>query len=274
MRSFYNTVTDAINDIVEHGYDSQARLDEWIIKLRQAAIGGLVPQAELDKQLRNVLISAYTRLVDKRQVMKVAPGVRSFTIERLKPRLRAELDRRMMMSANLIKLNRQQAIDKTLQRFSGWASSIPAGGTKAVDRQETKDAIRKSLGSLPFEERRVIIDQGHKLSAAISEIVAVDGGAIAAVWHSHWHQPGYNYREDHKERDGHVYALRGTWAYQQGLAKPGDSGYFDDITRPGEEVFCRCSARYVFLLKNLPDDMLTRKGQEAVNKIKNIGAQV
>jgi hypothetical protein len=89
-----------------------------------------------------------------------------------------------------------------------------------------------------FDERRVLVDQGHKLISAINRTVAEEGNAIAGTWHSHWRQAGYDYREDHKERDDHVYAIRGNWAIKDGLMKVGPAGYSDEITQAAEEPFC------------------------------------
>lgn len=43
-----------------------------------------------------------------------------------------------------------------------------------------------------------MVDQTHKLSANIDNIIATECGAIAAVWYSHWRQPNYDYREPYK----------------------------------------------------------------------------
>ena len=178
--------------------------------------------------------------------------------------MRAELDRRLLASANLIKLNHDQAINDTLRRFQGWATSIPIGGTEQVDRRAEKANVRKALTSLPFQERRVIIDQSHKLNAALSEIVATDAGAIGAVWRSHWRQAGYDYREDHKERDGVFYAMRDGWAAKRRFMRIGEQGAWEDHEKPGEFVFCRCWARYVYNLRDIPNEMLTERGREAL----------
>ena len=138
-----------------------------------------------------------------------------------------------------------------------------------MDKNDTKTGIRKSLAQLPFEERRVLIDQGHKLSASLSEILALEGGAIAGEWHSQWRRAGYNYREDHKERDMQVYTIRNNWAMQKGLMKAGPCGYTDDITAAGEEVFCRCSIRYLYNIRDLPETMLTAKGAAALKEVRN-----
>jgi hypothetical protein len=263
-QSFFETVTEAIREFEANGFDSAERLAYWADRIRRAAVESLVPESVLDETLRKTLSSVYKRLIDDGQILKTHVGVPRFTIDRLKPKLRTELDRRLMVSRNLIKLNRQQAIEKTVQRFAGWASSVPAGGSRAVDVKDTKDNIRKSLTSLSFTERRVAIDQGHKFASALNDIIATDGGAIAAKWHSMWRRSGYQYREDHKERDQKVYAIRGNWAIEKGLMKSGPDGYTDQITKPGEEVYCSCSYQYLYNLRDLPDDMLTERGRESL----------
>ena len=77
-------------------------------------------------------------------------------------------------------------IEKTMRRFQGWSTSIPPGGVSAEKKADVKKDVRKSLKQLPYEERRVIVDQGHKLVASISEIIASDGGAIAGRWRSQY----------------------------------------------------------------------------------------
>lgn len=266
--TFQEVLTQAVDDLVEHGFDSQERVDRWMRELRIAAEGSLVTAETLESMLRQAYATIYKRMVDRGGLVRYTPGVSRFTLEQVKPKLRAELDRRILASANLIRLNRKQAIEKTLQRFQGWSTSIPAGGTEQAVRRETKQAVRKSLSSLPFEERRVLIDQGHKLVASLSKIVAVDSGAIAGRWRSHWRQAGYDYREDHKERDDEVYAVRGSWALDQGLMKVGKAGYTDAITAPGEEVYCRCYYVWIFSLRDLPADMLTEKGKRVLKDAK------
>lgn len=239
LQSFQEVLSAAITDLIENGFDSAERVERWTRLLREAAERSLIRPESLEQQLRDGLAAVYRKMVDRDGILQFNPGVERFTLERIKPALRTELDRRIMASANLIKLNRAQAIDKTLQRFQGWATSIPAGGTDVAKRRETKENVRKSLAQLPFEERRVLIDQGHKLTSAINDIVATSGGAIAGEWRSHWRQPGYNYREDHKDRDRRYFLIRDSWAHAAGLVKPAKGvGFTDDVTKPGEEVFC------------------------------------
>lgn len=262
--TLYETITAAVADLTRHGYDSQKRVDEWMAKIEAAARRSLTSPTKLEQLLRDTLKAEYARLVDRDHVARLHPGVSRFTLREVKPKLRAELDRRIMTSASLIKLNRDQSIDKTLQRFQGWATSVPAGGSKVTDRREVKYDVGKALKQLPFEERRVIIDQGHKLTASINDVIAQDGGAIAMRWHSHWRELNYNYRKDHKERDAKVYLIRNSWAHEKGYVKPGEAGYLDEITQPAEEPFCRCFGTYIYSVKRLPEDMVTQKGRDAM----------
>lgn len=260
-QSYYEVLASAVADLTERGFDSIERVAFWSARIREAAASALMPEYELERMLRERMAEIYGRLVERGAIIKYNPGVERFTLEKVRPALRDELDRRIMAAANLIKLNRRAAIDKTLQRFQGWATSIPVGGSGAVEKGKTKQDIRKSLAQLPFEERRVLIDQGMKLTASLSEILAKDGKALAGVWHSHWRQAGYDYREDHKERDEQVYLLRDTWALERGLIKPGPAGYYDKITSTGEEPFCRCYMTWLYRLRDLPAELLTATGR-------------
>lgn len=264
FESFYETIREAVRFTATYGYESEQALNIWLDRIKRAAVGSLTPIDVVEKHLRSTLRAVYDRNVQDRGLLRRHRGVSAFTIDKVKPELRAELDRRIAASANLIKLNRQQAIDKTLQRFAGWATSVPAGGSNVVEKQEEVTRLRKEMAKLNYEERRVAIDQGHKLAATINDVIAVGGGAIAAVWHSKFRQPGYDARPDHKERDSSVYAIRGCWALEKGLMKPGASGYTDQITQPAEEPFCRCSYQYLYALRDLPKDMLTEKGKSAL----------
>jgi len=255
--TLFEVLTAAVADMVEHGFDSEERVSKWVEKIRQAALKSLLPESTMQIEVERALTAAYTRLVTKGGMIN--SNVSKYTIDRLKPKLRAELDRRIIASVNLIKLNRQEAISNTLRRFQGWATSIPIGGTKITDRAQQKKAIRASLGKAGFEQRRVVIDQTHKLVSSLNEIVAVDNGAIAARWHSHWRQPHYHFRKDHKERDDKVFVIRDTWATEKGLLKA-PNGYTDEITSPGEEVYCRCNYVYLYNLRQV-EGLLTKKGK-------------
>jgi len=263
-KSYFELLTEAVNHFIDNGYTSQAELKKWIKILKQSAELTLGNPTKTELDVRRALTTTFNNLISKSGIARYHQGISVFTVNNLKPALRRELDKRILASVNLIKLNREETISTTLRRFEGWATSIPMGGSNAIDRVAEKQNIRKPLAQMDFKEKRVTIDQTLKLNASINNVIAQSGGAIAAKWHSNWRQSGYDYREDHKERDEHIYLMRDSWAKEKGLVKPGPDGYLDDITKPGEEVYCRCTAVYIYSPFNLPSEMLTEKGREYI----------
>jgi hypothetical protein len=263
--TFDDVLSRAIDDFIQHGYDSEQRLTNWIALLRMAMAHEAAGPAE--QRLEAALRTVYGRLVDRGGLLKNHPGVARWTVEQLKPRLRAALDRQILSNLSLIRLNREEASAATLRRFAGWASSVPPGGTDAPVRRAAKAQGRKIVAHDKYVLRRLAIDQGQKLTAAINEIVAKDAGALALIWHRHYTRYP---REEHKERDGKVYLIKGSWAHERGLVKPGEDGYIDDITKPGEEILCRCTGEYLYSLRSLPSDLLTAKGREELAKVRKV----
>jgi hypothetical protein len=265
-RTFQEVLTEAVRDITENGYDDPARLDGWLRRLRFAATADLPSPEEIQSRMQLAMQTVFDRTFTKSAALKYHPGMPRFTLERLKPYARAELDKRVMASAKLIKLNREAAVEKTLQRFSGWATSIPDQGSRVVDKVDVKEHIAKPIQQVKYEARRVSIDQGAKLVAAINDVVAEQGGAIAYRWRSHWRRAGYDFRKDHKERDNEIYLIRNSWAKDQGLIKVGSAGYYDEITSAAQEPFCQCYVVAIYALRELPEDMLTEKGKKLLEE--------
>lgn len=259
--SYYEVLTAAVNDLVSHGYDSEARLEFWLRELRRSAERDFVPEQHLVADVARSFNQQFARLVERGDILKLHPGVSRFTLDRIKPELRDELSRRIMASANLIKLQREEAIAQTLRRFSGWASSVPPGGSPEIARNPVKVDIRKSLARTPYEVRRCAIDQGHKLASNINAIVAEGSGAICAKWSHHYVRYP---RPEHVARDGKIFLIRNSWAYRDGFVKPGKPGFTDEVEQPSELPMCRCTYTFYVYLRQLPADMLTAKGKEAL----------
>jgi len=261
---FRRLLAQAIAEISASGYLSPEQIEAWVTRLRNAAERDLGSERQIDAETARLLGAVYDRLVERGGVVKYVPEVSRYTLAMVKPRLHAELDRRIMANVALIKLDRRAAVERTIIRFSGWSTSIPAGGDETVNRIETRAAIGENIARFKYEKRRCDIDQGHKLIAAIADIVAVEAGAIAAEWHDHGeHDKSYNYREEHMEMSGKVYLIRDSWAHKQGLVKS-VHGFTDEIVSPGQEVYCRCWFRYITSPRRLEDKFLTAKGQEFV----------
>ena len=266
--TFFEVLTKAMNAVSSGEAQSEETLAQWQSRLREAAQREVFGAQDLEARVREEMQRIYSALIEKGGVLSRHKGVARFGPEKVRPQLRTEMERRIKSATDLIRLNRAEAVDTSLRRFIGWSSSIPPGGGGPSDRREEKERIRKGLSGLPFEERRVLIDQGQKFRQNLSEILAMGNGAIACVWHSHWRQSNYNFREDHKERDENVYLLKESWAKERGLVKTGEAGYYDDITKAGQEVYCRCYVTWIYRLSDLPDEMLTARGREELEKLR------
>ncbi len=263
-KSFRATVSEAMRYFAS-GNVPPSMIPSWLAKLREAASRVLPTDEETHAKIQRILTTYFETMMKPAKISGLVPGVKEYTIAMVKPELRAELDRKIRQSADLIKLRREEAINRTLARFQGWMTSIPVTGATQESVTKAKEGILKPTAQEKYEWRRVTIDQGHKLSANIAAVIAIQNGAIAGVWRSHWRDPSYNYRPDHKARDQKTYAIRNNWAVQQGLMKAGPNGYLDEITQPGEEVYCRCWVRYIHDISELPEDMLTAKGKKELS---------
>lgn len=266
-RRFYEVVSEAVSDFIEHGFDSQERLHKWLVAIRRAAGQALIPEDELEGILRKSLSRVFRGAASTAVLQHKHVGIPAFKLEQIRYGLHAELRRRIHVGVDLIKLNRSAAVEQALQRFTGWASSVPAGGTEIASRKETADKVRRSISGLPFVERRVVIDQGHKLVAAVNDIVARDGGAIAMKWHHIHPGPHYDSRPEHLARDGKVFLIRDSWAHKDGLVKLAGGKYLDQIDQPGEAIFCSCSGIYLYVPSALPPEMWTAKGRSMILKV-------
>jgi hypothetical protein len=153
-----------------------------------------------------------------------------------------------------------------MRRFQGWATSVPAGGSEVVKKREVVKELRKGIAGLSYRERRVLIDQGHKMNSEINRMVAEAGEAIAARWVSHWKQANYDFRPEHKQfmidSERRPFLVRNSWAIRNGLINVRGAIFTDDVEQPGFAIYCRCYYDWIYDLSELPDVMLTAKGRE------------
>ena len=259
--SFRQVLQDAIADVATRGYVSAEQIDYWRGLLRNAAERETPSEAQIDAMMRDAMGAIFRREIDNARIVRRVPGVSRYSLAMVRPQLRGELDRRIMASADLIKIRRKDAIEKTLARFAGWSTSIPAGSYADVDKRKVKADIGKGVAQFRYERARVATDQGHKLVANVAEIVALDSGAIAAIWHDRGeHDRNYDARKEHLARSGKLFLVKDSWAIREGLVRLGSRPYTDEIERPGQLVFCSCFYEWITSPRRLPDDCMTRKG--------------
>jgi len=268
---FRTLLIEGLRKFAAEGYRSESDLQEWMQRL-QAALEIELPSDEESKAaLARILESVYAR--DMRTgIAKRVPGVSRYTLSRVAPHLRAELDRRVWAGADLIKLRKRAATQQSLQRFAGWTTSVPPGGFPRIPKDDLRDVAREigmPVATLKYERRRLAIDQGHKLSAAVAHVVAEGEGAIAGIWHDRGESDhSYDARPEHLARSGKFFLVRDSWAIEQGLIKRGSAKYTDEITEPAFEVYCSCWYEWVTTPHDLPEDMLTAKGRAWISGVR------
>ena len=260
--SFRALIMEALREFAEHGFRSETDLQQWLLKLHAALERELPTDRYFKAQLAAALGRVFNREV-KSGIVKRVPGVSRYTLDRIAPTLRAELDRRIFASIDLIKLNKAAATQKTLQRFSGWVSSVPAHGTPATDFRAITREISKPVAQVKFEARRVAIDQGHKLSANVAHVVAMGSGAIAGIWHDRGqYDHGYDARKEHLARSGKLFLMRDSWALTEGLIRKGGLPYYDDLPDQVAQLpYCSCWMEFTTNIGDLPETLLTAKGR-------------
>lgn len=149
------------------------------------------------------------------------------------------------------------------QRLSGRATSIPPINTisprlSASSRSgvvKTNQHIAKSAKQIDFEQRRVMVDQTPTLIANIDNIIATEGGAIAAAWR----QPNFDFREPHKERDLMVYAICGNWTLKKGFMWPLGRRVISMKPHSLAKTFFPVHLSYIYNVHSLPDEMKADK---------------
>lgn len=262
MASYYKVLSEAVDDVLTRGFVSAEQVALWQARLKDAAEAGF--RAETEATLARALQAVFDRLVLRDGLLRYHVGLSPVVLARLRPVLGNELTKFLLSSRTFLAARRAEAVLVSLRRFAGWASSIPPGGVPPVSRRARRAEIKKPLASLPFEESRVISGQTENLTVALNALVSREGEALAGRWHSRWRQPGYRYREDHKENDLRFFLFKGTWAAKAGLLSRGP--WAEDQPVPGSLPGCGCTYTFFYDLASLPSELLSAKGRASLSR--------
>jgi hypothetical protein len=158
-----------------------------------------------------------------------------------------------------------------LRRF---LEKVPIGGTKDKSIKSEISGVKKELRHLAEWNQLFHVYKATSFSAEVVYIFALEGNPIAAIWHYDRLDEQGEYRKtyDHKQRDDHVYAVRGNWAIVKGLMKPEPNGYIDEISRPHQELGCMCRLQWIYNLRDLPNMMMTEKGKAELERVRRLSA--
>lgn len=287
MKTFFQVLNEAVNELLTNGYTKE-RKDFWTRALKESIIHYLPTERQIKDKTNRHLTAVYDKSINKlsRVVGQRKEGTENeyygaFTRNNMVG-LERELESSIGKSLSLITNNRALMIQHMVNKFEGWASSVPVGkppekiGDKYVYNHgkkvwyrpgvDVKESIKKLARNEKYKVDRVLIDQTHKLVSNINDVFATKNGAIAAKWDITHTKTGvggrpYEHRPEHVQRDKTIFLIKDSWADQQGLVKP-VHGYTTDIEQPGELPFCRCSYVYIYNIKSLPEEFLTVKAKK------------
>jgi hypothetical protein len=220
------------------------------------------PEEALERHKANNKISLDNIIKDKGMPARGKHIEDNF--DRLKPKIISRFEFCMENFSRQSKQYFDERINEFTDLLMDFLKQVPAGGSKD---KLIKDAITEIKQELRYLAKWTKpFGSIFSFHAEVEHIFAVEGGAIAGMWKSHFRAPGYDYRPAHKERDGQIFVLRGNWAIEQGLMKLDGRQYTDEITMPAEEVFCQCRYKYLYNLRDLPDEFLTDKGRSFIKR--------
>jgi len=286
-----SVLTAAITDIAVNGFNSEITINRWLMRLQNALKNYSVNLPAARSLVEKSMTQAFERhFFDSHgnpsgKFLERNKGIDAFTLQRLKPKARSKLQERIVQNASLIVLERDAAVADTLKRFQGWTTGQVAAKqllTKTQIKEQAKLLI-KPISDAPtdFIPRRRAIDQNAKMVAAVNDVIADDGGALAMTWHQNWsanprnaENAGKKHRLDpdrnHEQFDNKTFIRRESWAVKEGFLKKGDLPFLEDLqVMPGQNVYCGCTASYDYsltALHRIRPDAFTQKGLERIGK--------
>jgi len=160
-------------------------------------------------------------------------------------------------------------IDQFQVMLREFLEQIPIGGSKDKAIKSRIATIKKELRPLAKWDGLFYTYKARSFPVEIEHIFVLAGDPLAAIWHySDLDAQGeYQKTYNHQQRNGRVYAIRGSWAIEKGLTKVGPAGYLDEASRPGRELGCMCSLQWVTAVRRLPDYMITAKGRSEFDRV-------
>ena len=268
----------------------QDRIDKGILN---STSGDLLEDAQgmlrneiakyFSSQNKDLLVSqtlkrAYSDFYTKEGFKKTNKGISKLKLSDLRQDFKKELDKKITISFNLIKNKENEIKQKLASRFINWLT---------IDSEEVRGKTTSKQSLLNFldfakeneiaeEHAKFILkDQTRKMVCAFDLLIAEANGAIGGFWKNRgdrrvvgnpngFYPQGNKTHNDHWNRDGVFYIYKDGWAYQKGYVK---GSLYENLEDGGVGVAigCRCRMENVYDLRDVPKEILTKKGKEAVN---------
>lgn len=261
--SFDEVLTEAVNYFVTRGFNDETALTYWTKRLEIAARRELMSTTTLRRRMKDALAAEYRRQIERGLILSQHEGLSKSALNSFRLDLKGILSKRLSAANALVTLNREEDVAATLRKFTGWASSLPVGSSSQANRSEIRQDIKRALVAAKNKESSLVIDQRHKLYAALNAHIAQGAGAIGAIWVSHHTVPGYDFRELHQtyaQRSAvRPFLIRDSWAHRQGVISSAGATFTDQLDhQPSQLPHCKCHYLFLYTTDRFPSDMIRR----------------
>lgn len=277
QKEIFKKTLDWIQDRIDKGiFDStSADLIEEAQGTLRSEISGYFKKIRNDKAIYNHINKSYSDFMKNAQLTH--KGITKQSINDLKPKFRKELEDRVKISFNLMKNQENELKQRIASRFINYMT---------IDSEEVRGngASKKSfLDFIDFSKEGgiaenhalfILEDQTRKFTRALDDIIARENGAIGGIWHNRGDKKVTGYPEgvnkptkahgDHWEREGVFFVFRDSWAFKKGYI---DANIYEKLEDGGVGVAigCRCWLEYIYDLRDVPYNYLTKKGRDFIN---------
>lgn len=229
-----------------------------------------------ESKIYNKIKGGYSTFL-KSSYQRTHKGLAKARLTDLKPKFRKELEKRVALSFNLIKNKDNEVKQELASRFLNWitidSKEVRGDSTSKQSLLNFLD-FAKEAGVAQRHSRFVIEDQTRKMLASFDDLIAKENGAIGGFWKNRkdkrvvgnpkgLYPKGNRAHNDHWNREDQFYILKNSWAYKQKLVT---GNIYEDLEDGGVGVAigCRCRLVYVYDLRDVPYEHLTKKGKEAI----------
>lgn len=202
-------------------------------------------------------------LQNKKKIATMHIGLATYKMNDLNEDFRKQYKGQLLYSLGLIKSQNNANMEKLKNRFYNWVNLKQVGD----DKQKLKEMVK-----LPKQDKKIkfiLKDQTNKLVANMDNIIASKYNPIALQWKTRNDnrvvgKPGGLYPGKGSERHGDHWTRKDQYYYYENnenvkfLNTSKFKGKVSDIKdgMPGMPIGCRCYAKFIYTLNDLPKDMI------------------
>ena len=198
----------------------------------------------------------------------------AYNLKDISPEFRKILEKRVLNSLNAIKIKDKKLLLDLESRFVNFMLDDKE---KTMRNLQENLKVNETLKHSKHYVRNILRDQTQRMNDDIDYINGKLNGAVGLIWHtqndnrvvgnpSGLYPKGNELHNNHYKRDNVFFALRDSYATQQGLLKAEVFESLEDISKIGRAINCRCDYEYLYDLRDVPSMYLSKKGIDYINK--------